>query len=40
MDSDSTNKASNQMKDILKNVKSGFILQRLFGNLEKKNYLI
>ena len=39
MNSESTNKASSQMKDIFKNVKSGYILQLLFGNLGRKKLL-
>ena len=39
MNSDSTNKASNQMKDIFKNVKSSYILEKLFDNLERKKLL-
>ena len=39
MNSESTNKASSQMKDIFKNVKSGYILQKLFDNLDRKKLL-
>ena len=39
MNSNSTNKASNQMNNKLKNVKSGYILQKLFKILERKKLL-
>ena len=39
MGSHSTKKASNQTKGLLKNLKSGFILRKLFGNLERKKLL-
>ena len=39
MNSNSMNKASNQMKDIFKKVKSSYILRKLFGNLERKKLL-
>ena len=39
MNSDSNKKASNQMKNIFKYVRSGFILRQLFGNLERKKLL-
>ena len=39
MNSDSTNKASNQMKNMFENLKSRYILQKLFGNLGRKKLL-
>ena len=36
MNSESTNKASSQMKDKFKNLKPDYFLQLLFGNLERK----
>ena len=39
MNSESTNKASSQMKDIFKNLKADYFLQLLFGNLERKKLL-
>ena len=39
MNSDSTNKASNKMKDIFKKLKSSYILQQFFDYLERKKLL-
>ena len=39
MNSDSTNKASNQMKNMFENLKSRYILQKLFNNLGRKKLL-
>ena len=39
MNSDSINKASSQMKDLFKNVKSDYILQKIFDHLERKKLL-
>ena len=39
MNSDSTNKDSNQMKNMFENLKSRYILQKLFNNLGRKKLL-
>ena len=39
MNSNSNNKTSNQMKDILENIKADYFLQQLFGNLGRKKIL-